>query len=175
MDKGIILKEVNEVFQVLKQQKEKLNNLLMSPVWEELIREEMDQTITAMYDLDDIIGQLMEVQHNIVIAPNKPIEFKRTGENEFEKFGYCKGDACGSIGIRAVFQNNKDSLESLVFQNNDNKLTARIRIHLADKSGLLSKSPIINVPPMEIVESKVDVPNLTGYYKIVARFEKSNE
>lgn len=69
MDKGEILKQLNEIQHELTNQKDKLDKLLSTPVWSEVVHDELDETVELRHELVDTIYNLMEIQRKILIKP----------------------------------------------------------------------------------------------------------
>lgn len=69
MDKEEILKQLNEIQQELTNQKDKLDKLLSTPVWSQVVYDEMDDTVDLRHELADKIYDLMEIQRKILLKP----------------------------------------------------------------------------------------------------------
>lgn len=69
MNKGEILKQLNKIQQELTNQKDKLDNLLSTPIWSEIIHDELDETVELRHELADRIYDLMDIQRKIMLKP----------------------------------------------------------------------------------------------------------
>lgn len=71
MNKGEILKRLNEVQHELEKQKSKLDEILLTPIWSEIVHEELDDTVELRHSLAEKIYDLMEIQRKIMLKPRK--------------------------------------------------------------------------------------------------------
>ena len=62
MEKGEILKGLNEVQQELAVTKIKLNKLVTSPIWDIVVYSELDDTVTILQGINDSINEIIEIQ-----------------------------------------------------------------------------------------------------------------
>lgn len=69
MNKGEILKQLNEIQQELTNQKNKLDHLLSTPIWSEIVHDELDETVELRHELADKIYDLMDIQRKIILKP----------------------------------------------------------------------------------------------------------
>ena len=69
MDKEEILKQLNEIQQELTNQKDKLDKLLSTSVWSQVVYDEMDDTVDLRHELAEKIYDLMEIQRKILLKP----------------------------------------------------------------------------------------------------------
>lgn len=67
MDKAILLKELSEVRDGLQNAKEKLKEILSSPVWLQGIVSERDDTVRILRELNETINELTDIQKNVLI------------------------------------------------------------------------------------------------------------
>jgi hypothetical protein len=69
MNKGEILKQLNEIQHELTNQKDKLDNLLSTPIWSEIVHDELDETVDLRHELAERIYDLMDIQRKIILKP----------------------------------------------------------------------------------------------------------
>ena len=65
MNKNEILKGLSKVQQEFTSTKAKLNELVSSPIWDNVIYSELDDTVTILQGIDDSINEIIEIQKNI--------------------------------------------------------------------------------------------------------------
>ena len=71
MNKQEILKQLNEIQQELSNQKDKLDKILSTPIWSEVVHNELDDTVELRRELAENIYDLMNIQRRILLKPKK--------------------------------------------------------------------------------------------------------
>ena len=65
MNKNEILKGLSEVQQELIGTKNKLNNLVSTPIWDSIVHSELDDTVTILQGINDSINEIRQIQKRI--------------------------------------------------------------------------------------------------------------
>ena len=71
MDKGQILKGLDEVYQELTVTKKKLENLVYQPIWSNEVYPELDDSVGILQDLNEKINDLIKIQNSVLTKPKK--------------------------------------------------------------------------------------------------------
>lgn len=71
MNKQEILKQLNEIQQELSNQRDKLDKILSTPIWSEVVHDELDDTVEVRRELAENIYDLMDIQRRILLKPKK--------------------------------------------------------------------------------------------------------
>ncbi len=71
MNKQEILKQLNEIQHELSNQRDKLDKILSTPIWSEVVHDELDDTVELRRELAENIYDLMDIQRRILLKPKK--------------------------------------------------------------------------------------------------------
>lgn len=71
MDKGQILKGLNEVQQELNAAKNKLDKLVSQPIWSKEVYPELDDSVGILQELNQKINDLIYIQKSVLMKPKK--------------------------------------------------------------------------------------------------------
>jgi hypothetical protein len=70
MKKNEILKGLSEVQHELANTKIKLDELVSSPIWDEIIHSKLDDTVTILQGINNSINEIIEIQKKISSTKN---------------------------------------------------------------------------------------------------------
>ena len=71
MSKQEILKQLNEIQQELSNQKDKLDKIISTPIWSEVVHDEFNYTVELRRELAENIYDLIDIQRRILLKPKK--------------------------------------------------------------------------------------------------------
>ncbi len=71
MNKGQIIKGLNDVQLELSATKKKLDNLVSQPIWSKEVYPELDSSVGILQELNEKINDLIDIQRSVLMKPKK--------------------------------------------------------------------------------------------------------